>query len=189
MSASNPGIYTPINVHATDSGIVWPASIPELTAPEAVRAARRLWRYSVGTTFDGVVKVTRGNRRTRIDWDGNERCIIVNPEEGWREFIHALSHWFDYVVNGEMKHGKHHARFETKLIKEVIRRGWLDGKLKDHEPETNVIPIVDPKIALRRQKLARIEARLVNWDRKLQRAQRAIAKLTKQQRYYVKALA
>lgn len=181
--------YKPIDIHKSTGMTIWPKDVPELTAPEAIRAARRLWRFSVGTTFDGVIEVTSGNRNTRIKWNRNIRCIVVAPQHGWRHFIHSLSHWFDYVVNSETNHSKHHARFEAKLIKEVIRRGWLDGKLKDKEPETNVVPIIDPKIAERKLKLARIDARIISWERKQARATRALAKLAKQQRYYVKALA
>ena len=88
-----------------------------------------------------------------------------------------------------MKHSKHHARFESKMIREVLKRGWLEGKLKDPEPVTNVVPLVDPKVAAQRKKLTSIETRIVSWERKQARATRALAKLARQQRYYTRVLA
>jgi hypothetical protein len=192
--------YQPIDIHSAPRTDVWPANIPPLTATEATRALKRLYRWGVGKTFDNDVKVSTGNRRAvRFAWEYptrrgvaishvSQRNAYVNPSQGWRDFVHGLSHWLDIIVNGESKHGKHHARFEAKMIREVISRGWLDGKLKDAEPETNVVPIIDPKIELRQKKLASIEKRIVLWERKQARATRALAKLVKQQRYYVKAL-
>lgn len=182
MSATKPGIYEAINVHDKEPGPLWPEHIPELTEVEAIRAARRLWRFSCGTTFSGVVKVTSGNRYNRIAWERSVRCIYVNPERGWRDFVHELSHAFDYVVNGESSHNKHHHRFEVKLVKEVVRRGYLDGKLRDPVESTNVVPIVDQKMLERRKRLDAIEMRMINWQRKQQRAERAIAKLNRQKR-------
>jgi hypothetical protein len=183
MSAAKPGIYGAINVHA-ERAVAWPEIIPQLTAVEAEKAARRLWRFSVGTTFDGVVNFTSGNRRTRCagTWMGTKRLMVLNPDQGWRDFVHELSHDFDYVVNGSSKHGKHHQRFEAKLIREVIKRGWLDGKLRD-KPKAAAVPV-----DARQEKLARIEARILSWERKAKRAKNALAKLTKQQRYYVRVL-
>jgi hypothetical protein len=185
---SRSKLYAPIDIHkATADG--WPAEIPALTEPEALRAARRLWRYSVGSTFTGVVKVTSGNRRNRIGWAGNKRCIFVNPSRGWKNFIHELSHWFDYVVNGSSEHGKHHARFEAKLVREVVRRGYLDGKLRDPEPEApEEVPAATRLEVERRKKLAALQARMTRWESKLKRAENALAKLRKSSRYYEKAL-
>ena len=72
--------YRPIDLHTEGAG--WPTSIPELTTPEAIRAARRLWRWGMGSTFTGIIEVTSGNRRAaRIEWKGVKRCIVVNPEQ------------------------------------------------------------------------------------------------------------
>lgn len=164
----------------------WPAKIPELTAPEAVRAAKRLWRFSMGTTFDGKVEVTSGNRRTYSRfvtgssesrrYDGNVRVLFVNPEQGWRDFIHDLSHHFHHMANPlERPHSAFHAKFEARLVREVIRRGWLDGKLKD-APKAPVSK-EDARKAKRAVMLARAEARMVAWERKRKRAETAIKKL------------
>jgi hypothetical protein len=170
-------LYTSIDVHSDSDG--WPQDIPALTEAEASRAARRLWRFSLGTTFTGTVKVTSGRRYNRIGWDGNTRCIFVNPERGWKHFVHELSHWFDHLANGRSTHSKHHARFEAKLVREVIQRGWLDGKLRD---AVKVIPIADAKLLDKRRKLEALRARTARWQTKLKRAENALAKLAKEER-------
>lgn len=187
--------YAPIDVHSSKpiEGGLWPSSIPPLTAEEATRAVRRLWRFSLGEKMRGDVTITSGNRRaTRLVWtptgSGSTRGLAVNPSKGWRELIHDLSHDLDYLANGETQHGKHHARFEAKLVREVVRRGWLDGKLRDApaEPAVRLAPTLDER---RRAKLSRIEARIVAWERKQRRAEKALAKLAKSRRYYERALA
>lgn len=177
--------YAPIDIHA-DSASAWPAEIPELTGPEASRAARRLWRFAMGKTFEGKVELTSGNRYTSTFWprDSNTIALRVNPTKGWRELIHDLSHLFVSRANpDERPHSKFHAAFEAKLVREVIKRGWLDGRLRDAEP---VAPSIDDK---RQLKLQRTDEALLRWERKRMRAVRAMAKLQKQRRYLEKALA
>lgn len=175
--------YQAIDVHAKSTD-AWPEVVPPLTAEEATKALRRLYRFSMRKTFNSPVTITSGNRRacSAKYWNLNSREWRLNPSKGWREFIHDLSHWLDLLANGESKHGKHHARFEAKLIAEVVRRGYMDGKLSAPEPKAK------PPIEERVKRLASIEARLVTWAKKQLRAQRAIAKLEKQQRAYRKAL-
>ena len=163
----------------------WPEVIPDLTGDEAVKAAKRLWRFSLGETFEGPVTITSGNR---VTWTYRPRyasqiALRVNPDKGWRELVHDLSHLFWSRANpGERPHSKAHARFEAKLVREVLRRGWLEGKLKAQEPAeaARSAPTLDDK---RREKLARLQARLEAWEKKQQRAERAIAKIAKQARY------
>lgn len=179
------GDYTAIDVHAAQAP-AWPAQVPALTADEAVAAARRLYRFALGRTFTGKVIVTTGNRRAfRLGWEGNTRAIYVNPTQGWRDFVHGASHWLDFEANGRSRHDTHHARFEAKLVREVIRRGWLDGKLRDTARAPKAAPTLDDK---RRAKLARIEAAVDRWERKAKRAKTALTKLARQQRYYTRVL-
>jgi hypothetical protein len=182
MSTSK--IYQPIDIKASEAPI-WPAVVPELTGPEATRAARRLWRFAMGEVFESAVKITSGNR---YNWY-RRGTLYLNPDRGWKHLLHDLSHLFVQRSNPGVKpHIKFHARFEAKLIREVIKRGWLDGRLRDKPAAAIEAPA--PGLNDKRQaKLTRIEAALVRWESKQKRAQRAIAKLVKQQRYYVKALA
>lgn len=146
----------------------WPAQVPQLTAEEAIRAGRKLYRFALRRTFKGKVRVTSGNRRTWI----RRGEMIVNPSHGWPALVHLLSH---YAENGP--HGGAHARMELRMIRQVKRRGWLDGKLK--LPEKPLV-VRDP----RRERYARILARLSSWEAKLKRAQHAITKLNRSKRYY-----
>jgi hypothetical protein len=156
-----------------------------MTAPEAARAARRLYRFALGRTFTGRVIVTRGNRRSWLI--GN--TLKVNPEHGWRELVHDLSHDFVYRENpGERPHSKFHARFEAKLAREVVRRGWLDGKLRDKVPAQSGEPARSSLADRQRDTLSRIDASIERWEKKHKRATRALAKLANRRRYYAKAL-
>lgn len=173
--------YAPIDVHAKQAPAAWPDIIPAMTAPESERAFRRLYRWATGWTYTGKVEISSGNRRAvRFDWPrghwASTRIAFINPEKGWREFAHDASHLFDHVVNGESEHGKHHARFEAKLIRQIVTRGYLDGKLLDRErPKPEVVG--DPKAAARLVRIARIGELETAWQRKLSRAERAIKKL------------
>lgn len=149
----------------------WPATVPPLTAEEAIRAGRKLYRFALRRTFKGKVRVTSGNRRTWI----RRGEMLVNPAHGWHDLVHLLSH---YAERGP--HGGDHARMELRMIREVKRRGWLDGRLG--RPEKS--PVVHD---LRRERYERICARLASWQAKLQRAQRAIQKLEQSKRYYERA--
>lgn len=181
-------LYAEIDIRRDADG--WPAKVPALTEDEAIRAAKRLWRYALGTTFEGPVKVTSGNRRNRIEWLGSVRRIVVNPDRGWKHLVHELSHWFDYVANGTSKHGKHHARFEAKLVREVVARGYLDGKLATPaKVEAAALPAEDRKRAEQRKKLDALLARAARWESKRKRAENALAKIHRSARYYEKALA
>lgn len=151
----------------------WPADIPELTADEATRAARKLFRFATGRTFTGQVRITSGQRFNRIA----RGTIYVNPQgyrpyKGWVALVHDLSHYLK-----PCRHGGEHARFELRMIKEVIKRGWLTGVLRS----VTVAATPDDK---RAQKIARLEARLKSWETKQRRATNAIKRITKSLKYY-----
>jgi hypothetical protein len=152
----------------------WPKEVPPLTAPEAIRAAKRLYRYAMGNTFAGEVVVTSGRRYTWI----RRGTIYVNPETGWESMVHLLSHWFHRHLDFDRPHTSTHAKLELRLIKEVLRRGWLAGTLKDKPKQET--PAADPKAA----KYRSIVVRMDRWLAKKKRAERALSKLTRQRRYY-----
>jgi len=142
--------------------------VPPLTGAEALRAFRRLYRFAFKRTFRGKLLLTSGNRRT-----GRHQFIWrVNPSGGWHELVHVLSHYAE-----RSGHNGKHARMERRMIREVKRRGWLDGTLTRPAPASIVKDV-------RHQRYARVLARLVSWEAKLKRAQRAIARLHRSQRYY-----
>jgi hypothetical protein len=151
----------------------WPATVPTLTDWEAVRAASRLWRWARRTSCPYEIRATSGNRRTYV----RRGILWVNPSQGWREFIHDLSH----TVDLERGHSKHHAQLEYRMIREVLRRGYLDGRLKDKP--TEVKPAPDARLV----KLQRIESAMKRWDAKKRRAENALKKLARRATYYQRA--
>lgn len=156
----------------------WPEQLPELTAIEAVRAGRKLYRFMNGKTFPAAqVRLTSGQRYSDI----RRSTMFINPtghtrgsRRGWEALVHDLSHVF---YRG--KHSGTHARVEIMMIKEVIKRGWLDGGLKE---KTLVIDPAQwtPEVVardVRALKIERAKAAIVRWERKEKRAQNALKKL------------
>lgn len=153
----------------------WPAKVPPLTDDEAIRAARKLYRFERGYMWEGRVEITSGNRYSWI----RRGVMYVNPERGWQSLVHLLSH---YLAPG--KHGADHARCELRMIKEVVRRGWLDGKLKTPEKEPAPEPTVDQ---IRAAKIQRLDERIKRWTTREKRAKTALAKLRRSKRAYERA--
>ena len=151
----------------------WPDVVPELTADEAVRALRKLWRFATGETMERQIIVTSGNRYTR-----RRGVWYVNPERGWKDLVHILSHYTE-----RSGHNGKHARMERRMIREVKRRGWLTGSLRlEPKPES-------PRKDVRAERYQRIQARIAKWEAKQKRAERALAKLRRQVRYYERVVA
>lgn len=151
---------------------LWPADIRErpLTALEAIRAARKLYRFVRGKSISAhSVRLTSGNRSTDI----RSGVLFVNPQgakrdphRGWEALVHDLSH---RLIN--VAHGGEHARLEIRMIKEVVKRGWLNGTLRDTPKPA--APAVDP----RNVKRARTVAAIARWEAKARRAENALLKL------------
>lgn len=172
----------------------WPAAVPLPTDEQALRGARRLYRYMFGKTIPA--ELTSGNRRT---WT-HQGVLRVNPGNmrqpagyrGWQGICHDLSHCWHQRINPTLRpHCGAQARLEIRLIKEVIRRGWLEPEKatstqSEHEVSTRppIAPKPDPRAARRARVLAGIE----RWKSKLQRAQRALAKLNRRARYYARQM-
>jgi hypothetical protein len=169
--------YEPVNAAWQAADVIAP-----MTRAEAERSARRLFRFATGETFRGTVRVTSGNRYSYlVSWrfpDGirHSYTMQVNPSCGWRQHVHTLSHSFYPFCrwrNSDKPHSRSHARLELRMAKEVIRRGWLAGTLRDAPKAAST---VDDKRAAKRAKL---EARVVAWERKAKRAETALRKLRK----------
>jgi hypothetical protein len=158
----------------------WPSSVPPLTAVEAEKAGKKLYRFIFGKSYNGEVKFTSGSHRTSY----RHRVITINVENGWKGMVHSLSHWFMYYKVGNSKHGGEHARMEIRMIKEVKRRGWLDGALKTPEKAVVAVPVQDAKAAERELKRQRIAKRIEVWEKKQKRAENALKKLRRQAKYY-----
>jgi hypothetical protein len=94
--------------------------------------------------------------------------MVVNPQQGWHGLVHLLSHYcHDRLNRDDQPHGSGHARLEIRMIKEVVRRGWLDGRLKSQPKPPVAAP--DP--------LVRLRARHKAWTTRAKRAATALRKL------------
>lgn len=149
----------------------WPAVVPVPTPEEAIRGARKLWRFVRGRKCTLPVVLTSGNRSTWV----SRGVLRVNPDcqdghgGGWKSLVHDLGHY----LGG--KHGKAHARFEARMIRVVVKRGWLTGALKP-----TPAPAPTPAVDARAVRAERIAARLDRWEAKERRARNAIKKLRRQ---------
>jgi hypothetical protein len=163
----------------------WPDAVPALTAAEATSAAKRLYRLGMGRAFRGKTRLTSGRRYNYV----RRGVLFVNPKGhhfgGWRDLVHDLSHYCH-----RRKHPGHkphdgrgtHAFIERTMIEHVVNSGWLDGRLKRPDKPTKQTDVR----ALRQR---RVLERLAAWEAKRKRAERALAKLRRQARYYEKSLA
>lgn len=161
----------------------WPdGELPELTAQEAVTAAKRLFRLVMKRPFKGKVVATSGNRYTwsyRGDLRVNpKRSNAIHP--GWHDFVHMLSHYCHRRL--WPSHQPHdgrgtHAFIERTMIEHVVNSGWLDGKLK--RPE-RIPKQIDRPAESYKQVLAGIK----RWERKVRRGENALRKLHKKRKYY-----
>lgn len=158
---------------------LWPAEVPPLTPLEAIRAARKLYRFVTGKTFPAAsVRLTSGNRFTDI----RRGVMFVSTEprfgrHAWDRLVHELSHTLCHAP-----HGAEHARLEMRMIREVLRRGWLNGTLKD-KPKIEM-PAPDKKAI----KYARTLAAIKRWTTKATRAENALKKLNRSLRAQERAM-
>lgn len=155
----------------------WPKPLPKLTAAEAERAARRLYRFVFGKACPYPTQITSGRNHSYI----RNRTLRVNPDKGWSELVHGLSHSFYGKLHPDAKpHSGQHGSLERHMVQYVLDNGFLDGKLKAAE---KVAP--DPKAKRYAQVIDGIE----RWEAKLKRAENALKKLRTKQKYYEKTLA
>lgn len=156
----------------------WPTVVPKLTGPEAVTAMKRIYRKFVGKPLRGKIEITSGNRRSRVG------RYVVNPDKGWHDLVHHLSHYVHYRrYPNKQQHNPLHETVEREMVAYVVASGWLDGKLKRAQR-----PKV-PKPSVPELRHQRVVARLAAWKTRAKRAATAIKKLTRQKRYYEKKLA
>lgn len=158
----------------------WPEVLPPLSGEEAIRAARKLYRFVRGKKLPTPCVETHGRRYSGFGiqrslgtfGEPRRRVLLVNAERGWKNLVHELSHQFGGA------HSKEHARLEARMIREVLKRGWLDGRLKSE-------PAPEPTAGDRDMKrLEQIDAGIQRWERKAKRAETALRKLRRRRKYY-----
>jgi|SRR5882672_2700995 len=165
--------------YATVNG-AWPEGpLPKLDGPEAISAVKRLYRFAMKRKLAKTLRVTSGRRHTSI------YRSVVNPDAGWRDLVHSVSHHCHWRLHPGVKpHDDlgRHAFLEREMIDHVVKSGWLDGKLKSKaKPKT--------KVPVQQERYLRIIERMIKWQAKANRAEIALRKLRRQQRYYEKKAA
>jgi hypothetical protein len=155
----------------------WPKPLPKLTAVEAERAARRLYRFVFKKKCPYPVKVTSGRNYSYIR--GN--TLRVNPDKGWDELVHTLSHSFHPRLSSAKPHSYPHARLEKEMVEYAVAQGWLDGKLQPKASDK-------PKPTAQEVRYQRTLESIDRWESKLKRAENALKKLTAKRKYYERAL-
>lgn len=177
--------YAQIDVHGPAPA--WPSTIEPLTEYEAVRVAARLWKWAEGEPCPYAIVTTSGKRYTWLRERDGATTLVVNAEGGWRRLAHDLSHLFWRRANPSARpHEKGHARFEARLIREIIRRGWLDGKLREKAPREKPVATAFDE---RARKLSLVLAGIKRWEAKERRAKNALQKLHRRRRGLERAIA
>lgn len=156
----------------------WPEAIPSLTSQEAIVAKRKLFRLVMKRPLRiKNIKVTSGNRHQYL-------LHLVNPERGWKDLVHGLSHQCHRKLHaGHKPHDGRgtHAFIERTMIEHVVNSGWLEGKLKRAEEPK-------PEVDMKAMRAERVAARIAAWEAKRKRADTALRKLARQARYYERSL-
>lgn len=167
----------------------WPDDLKAPTPREALAGTKRLiklcYRHAKeegvfsGKPMKRRFKIVSGNRHTWL----NDGVWCVNPNYtwpgfgGWKGIVHGVSHWAQRRFwPNEKPHGPRHVWIERMLADYAIKH-FLDGShvrpLKDRPP-VNVIDV----------RAARVAKRIKQWEAKRRRAENALKKLRKQDRYY-----
>lgn len=151
------------------------SELPPLSEAEAISATKRLWRVATGRRCPfKKFTFSTGNRHSSI-WRGR-----INLENGWHGLVHSLSHSvYHQSPEGRRAEGRHHeaghAYLERRLVEYVVSHGWLDGKLK--RPEK-------PKPVVQDVRRWRVDKLIAKWEGRRRRAENALKKLKRKQKYY-----
>lgn len=157
----------------TNVNELWKATpTPAITAIEAGRAARRLFRK-----FGRKTGYPRQRSDAKLRYPARRVWISTIPlhwnlNRGWARLVHDVSHDIHRARYGRMlkPHNPLHAVLELEIAEFVVASGWLTGALR---------PAEKPAAATRAVKLAKVDAAIKRWDSKLRRAQTALKKLSR----------
>jgi len=148
--------------------------IPAVPDGIARRAVHVLYRLIMEQSFEGEIVLKHRGR----SWVHGPLEIVVNTRRGWWLMVHDLAHQLHQIKNpGLRPHDPKQALIERAMIEEVVMRGWLSeapGSRREAKPVRDI----------KRERYARVLARLAAWQKKKRRAETAIRKLKRQARYY-----
>lgn len=143
---------------------VWPS--------HAMSYVRAFWKAETGRKFPWKIRIGSGNRNTWLA----SGVFTVNPDQGWHDINHDMSHFIERRVTGAA-HSDSHLRRERNGAHLIVRRFLETEKPLKKE-------VID-KVAVR---ASRVDAGIKRWDAKLKRAANALKKLKRKKRYYDKVL-
>lgn len=134
---------------------------------------RAFWKSQTGRKFPYKIRIGSGNRDTWL----SSGVFTVNPDQGWHDINHDMSHFVHRRMTGKAHAGGHMSRERDGAA--LIRKRFLEEGPPPVKPKENLIE----------KRAASVDRRIVGWEKKLKRAKTALKKLKKQKRYYVKKLA
>lgn len=140
----------------------------------AINYVRAMWKQEVGSKFRWKVRIGTGNRRTWL----HSGVFTVNPEQGWHDINHDMSHFIERRKTGAA-HSDQHLRLERNGAALICRRFLRDEPYVEKKPEKD----------MQAERAARVDAGIERWEAKLKRAANALKKLKTKKRYYDKVLA
>jgi len=141
----------------------------------AASYCRAMWKQATGRKLQWKIRIGTGNRRTWV----NRGVLSVNPDQGWHDINHDFTHFIERRKTGDA-HSESHLYLERDGA-ELIRRRFLTEGKPPEEPKPT-------KEDLQTKRAASVDRRIIQWERKQQRATNALKKLRKQKRYYAQAL-
>jgi hypothetical protein len=164
----------------------WPSDIPIPSDKEAITGAKRLYRKAMGRPFRGKVVVTSGNRyswiRSGVMSVNPKRRNAWQPQAGWPDIVHLLSHYFHRRLYPRDKpHSHRQLDLEAELTRYVVENGFHEGRLKRKTKEK-------PKLSRKEKGHQAALAALARWETKLRRAETGVKKYRAKVRYYEKVM-
>lgn len=162
---------------------------PPVTREEMEKAIRKLWRFALRETFDGKIEFGRRNasggylirvwKRRGYDYRTALPELMIGMEEAnrtdlWEQLVAGCAYWMARYAKNE----ENTSYLGYMMVREVIKRGWLDGRLG--------AKLIPPKsreeraAEKRRKTVGSIKARIKAWTTKHKRATTALKKLNAQ---------
>lgn len=177
----------------------WPDDLKTPTHTEAVTGAKRLIRLAYRMAKeDGVFSLSyRPGKRKFVLTSGRRYTFprrgvwYVNPQGhhfgGWRDIVHDISHWaHQRFWPSEKGHAPRHVWIE-KVMTDYAVKHFLNGKLVRPKKEKPPVDPIAQRLIINDLRTARVTAAIEQWEAKKRRAENAIRKLHRKQRYYARA--
>lgn len=166
---------------------------PAIDRALAIKVANRIYRHFGNKKFAAHPERFR---RPKCTENNVRRCWVAKAgvndlSKGWRRLIHDTSHrLFTRRYPEKRPHDSLHAALEREVaqfvisaylrLPAVLANDISDAMRKDQQAKK--------RRALRVDKLNRLEARIVNWERKARRAETALKRLRKEHKQMLRRL-